>query len=490
VAQNYFDILFPFHIPNSSASAEYDQSMQDLKHLVNRKKPFSFPKWFKTRKVNNTFNALKESKERKSRLRILLPVIALILAAYPLTSFVKVVTPKILQMKKRYGVKSGASAHGYDNYQSFRLAAEHLNGSKHAGNRLAASSPDGISLYFTIDPALQESVFNYMTQMQVPYGAFVAIEPKTGRVLALTGYSSMDPAWDGMSCFRLYPMASLFKIITASAALERKQVEPETMFAFRGYSYSENPRAWDVKPGQSGQQMQLAQAMGKSINPVFGRLASDVVGRENIMNYAQRFGFNQTLFPGTQVQPSRATTPQDDLELKLMGAGLGREVKISPLHAAVMMAALANQGTMMAPILAEEIRGRDNKLLFAERPTSIRRLVTQETASQLTRMLQTTVTSGTSRRAFHDRRGRPKLASISIAAKTGSIDGKEPEGKYTWFAAYAPAEDPKIAIVALVINQDRWKIKASHLGEHALELFFAEEGGQRQAMGPAGSGTR
>jgi cell division protein FtsI/penicillin-binding protein 2 len=67
---------------------------------------------------------------------------------------------------------------------------------------------------------------------------------------------------------------------------------------------------------------------------------------------------------------------------------------------------------------------------------------------------------------------RPKLASVNICAKTGSINGKEPEGRYTWFAAFAPAEDPKIALVALIINQDRWKIKASFLGEQALEAFF------------------
>lgn len=464
--------------------------MKDLKHLSRKKKPFSFTFRFKKRTAQNTFNALKESSGRKAHLRVLLPIIAIVLALYPIVSLVKVVTPKLLQMHKQMRVKSAKTTNAYDNYQSFRLAAEHLNASRQAGNRLSASSSEGVSLYFTIDPTFQQNVFNYMTEMQVPYGAFVAIEPKTGRVLALTGYSSMDPAWDGMSCFRLYPMASLFKIITASAALEQKQVGPDTMFAFRGYSYSEDPRSWNIRPGKGGQQMPLDQAMGKSINPVFGRLASDVVGRDNIMSYAQRFGFNQTLFPGTPVQPSRATTPQDDLELKLMGAGLGREVKISPLHAAVMMAALANQGTMMAPILAQEIRDRENKLLFEEKPTSIRRLVTQETAAQLTKMLLTTVTSGTSRRAFHDRSGRPKLASVSVAAKTGSIDGKEPEGRYTWFAAFAPVEDPKIAIVALVINQDRWKIKATHLGEHALELFFAEESARRQAMGPAKSGMR
>lgn len=464
--------------------------MQDLKHLIKKKRRFFFPLRSKKRAAQNSFHALKESGSRKARLRILLPVIAAVIALYPVAALVKVAIPKLFQLQKHLRLKAATNGHDYDNYGSFRLAAAHLSGSRQSGNRLAASSAEGISLYFTIDPNLQGNVFNYMTQMQVPYGAFVAIEPKTGRILALTGYSSMDPAWDGMSCFRLYPMASLFKIITASAALEQKQVEPDTLFAFRGYSYSENPRAWDIKPGQRGQQMPLDQAMGKSINPVFGRLASDIVGRDNIMTYAQRFGFNQTLFPGTPIQPSRATTPQDDLELKLMGAGLGREVKISPLHAALMMAALANQGTMMAPILAQEIRDRENNLLFAEKPASIRRLVTQETAAQLTRMLLTTVTSGTSRRAFHDRSGRPKLASVTVAAKTGSIDGKEPEGRYTWFAAYAPVEDPKIAIVALVINQDRWKIKASHLGEHALELFFSEEAGHRQAMAPATSGIR
>lgn len=64
------------------------------------------------------------------------------------------------------------------------------------------------------------------------------------------------------------------------------------------------------------------------------------------------------------------------------------------------------------------------------------------------------------------------LASINIAAKTGSIDGKDPAGHYSWFAAYAPIEDPQIALVALVINQDKWRIKASHVGEKALEAFF------------------
>jgi cell division protein FtsI/penicillin-binding protein 2 len=68
------------------------------------------------------------------------------------------------------------------------------------------------------------------------------------------------------------------------------------------------------------------------------------------------------------------------------------------------------------------------------------------------------------------------LAGIDIAAKTGSIDGTDPKGHYSWFAAYAPAHEPRIALVALVINQDRWKIKSSQVGEQALEEFFKRTG--------------
>jgi cell division protein FtsI/penicillin-binding protein 2 len=267
-------------------------------------------------------------------------------------------------------------------------------------------------------------------------------------------------------------MASLFKIVTAAAALGENKVSPDTMFAFRGKLTSVNPKYWYVKPGSRNQEMSLATALGKSVNPVFGRLASDVVGRTSIMSCVERFGFNQSLLPGTCVPPSKAEAPQNDTELKLMGAGLGREVKVSPFHAALMMAAIANNGVMMVPSLAQEIKNGKGETVFTLKPQTARQIVTPETAGKLARMLSTTVSSGTSRKAFHDRRGRPKLASVNIAAKTGTIDGKDPAGHYSWFAAYAPINDPQIAIVALIVNQDKWKIKASYLGEQALEAFF------------------
>ena len=457
--------------------------MHDLKNITERKRLVSLSSLFrKKRNTRNTFKALAETKKDRKRLKVVLPLLCGVLALYPVSFLVKSALSGFTFSRGQGAGNANAASREPVSYRSFRLAADALKNAETAGDRLVAPLPDGGLVSYTISPALQNRVERVMAENDVPFGVFVAIEPKTGKVLALTGYSSVNPGWGDDAFYKVYPMASLFKMVTACAALELKKVEPDTMFAFRGSSYSENPKYWSVNPKKAGQQMPLDLAMGKSINPVFGRLASDVVGRELIMSYARRFGFNQTLFPGMPVVPSRAALPKDDLELKLMGCGLGREVKISPFHAAVMMAGLANKGTMLAPILAEEIRDGGNRVLPAAKTQIIGHLVTTETADKLSRMLLTTVTEGTSRRAFHDRQGRPKLPSVTICAKTGSINGTDPEGSYTWFAAYAPAEDPQIALVALVINQSRWKIKASRLGAEALEEFFADRSPDLQSL--------
>jgi cell division protein FtsI/penicillin-binding protein 2 len=354
---------------------------------------------------------------------------------------------------------------------SFVLASSLLEEATGPSDQLTSRTAEGQILHYSVRGDLQKRVHDFMATYQVPYGVFIAIEPASGRILGMTAYSAVDPNWSKNAYFNLYPMASLFKIITASAALENRKITPETVIEFRGNSYSENPRYWEASPRGKNNRMDVTSAMGKSINPVYGRLACDIAGTASIMECANRFGFNQALLPETSAKESKAAAPQTNQELMLMGAGLDHEVKISPLHAAVMMAAIANGGKMMAPGLTDRISdGKGaSKELFS--PREIRSLFSPETATALTRMLSSSVTSGTSRKAFHDRRGRPRL-NMAIAAKTGSIDGIDPRGHYSWFAAFAPAQNPRIALVALVINQDKWKIKSAQVGEQALEEFF------------------
>jgi cell division protein FtsI/penicillin-binding protein 2 len=356
----------------------------------------------------------------------------------------------------------------------FKTASDLLATAEINGSRMSAQTPDGMQHIYTIQGDLQQRVHDYLAKNQVPYGVFVAIEPATGRILGMTSYSAIDPDWARRSPYELYPMASLFKIITASAALESRKITPETIIEFRGNSYSENPRYWDISPRGRNNRMDVTYAMGKSINPVYGRVASDVAGKSLVMESVSRFGFNQELLPGTPAKPSQAGEPSSTHGLRLMGAGLDHEVKISPLHAAAIMSAIANGGRMMAPGLTSSIVDKNGVEKESFTPRELRRLVSPETSTSLTKMLSSTVLTGTSRKAFHDRRGRP-LLNVPVAAKTGSINGTDPKGHYSWFAAFAPIQNPRIALVALVINPDKWKIKASQVGEQALEEFFRKE---------------
>ena len=449
--------------------------MRDFKNITTKRRFIRLPfiGW-KKKSPHNSYKNLIESRPTLKRLRLILPLLAVLLAAYPVLHLVIDArnadsSVNLTASPSKTGVRLPREL---NEWQSFQLAADAFPSARFSGDRLLAPLPDGGSVAYSFDQELQERITKLMADFKVPYGVFVALEPKTGRVLAMVGHSSLEPEWGRRSFYNLYPMASLFKIVTAAAALEEKKVTPDTVVAFSGRLTSENPRYWQVKTGKQCQKMDLTAAMGKSVNPVFGRLAAEIVGRDCIISYADRFGFNQCLFPGTPITPSRALPPQSNADLNLMGAGLNKGVLVSPFHAAAIMAAIANNGMMMLPDPVLEIKNGNGKLVFTPKPQSVRQIITPQTAGQLAKMMSTTVNSGTSRKAFHDRRGRPRLADIAIAAKTGSINGSDPAGQYSWFAAYAPADDPQIALIALVINQPKWKIKASYVGEQALESYF------------------
>jgi penicillin-binding protein A len=462
--------------------------MQDLKHLAPNKSAagsgfFGGGRNRRLKSGGETSRLRLPSLEGKrlQQLKLALLFIAIVLALVPLSVFA-------LRKSKSAGSHlrdriatftsttptTAEAAKSPVTISRFEAASDLLATTEINGSRISALTADGSQHIYTIQGDLQRRVHDFLARNKVPYGVFVAIEPASGRILGMTSYSSIDPAWEKRSAYDLYPMASLFKIITASAALESNKITPESVIEFRGGSYSENPKYWDINPRGGNNSMNATFAMGKSINPLYGRVASDIAGKSSVMASVSRFGFNQELFPGVPTKPSQAAEPVSNHGLRLMGAGLDHEVKISPLHAAVIMSAIANGGKMMLPGLTSSIidgQGVEKELFT---PRELRHLVTPETSASLTRMLSSTVLTGTSRKAFHDRQGRP-LVAVPIAAKTGSINGTDPKGHYTWFAAFAPIQNPRIALVALVINPDKWRVKASQVGEQALEEFFKKE---------------
>ena len=340
-------------------------------------------------------------------------------------------------------------------------------------------TPDGNKVKLSIDPRLQQEVFELFRRFDPPFGAFAAIEPGTGRVVALVGYRRGGEPDPSLALKAIYPAASLIKVVTASAALERSGIDPEADISYCGSIYSVSRRANHL-PDRAGNTMTLSEAIAKSANVVFGKVTVNQVGAEGLEQYLGKYGFGQPIPFDLPVDPSRYEVPREEFELARTGAGFG-EVYVSPLHMAAIMAAIADNGAMPVPRVIDRIEDRRGEAAFEGRSSKWRDTVRPETAHTLARMMVKTIEMGTSRRAFGTPDRTPMLRDMEVAGKTGSLSGWNPRMNFEWFAGLAPVSGPKLALAALVVNDNRWKIKGNYVGKEAFSAYF----GYPSSMPPA-----
>jgi cell division protein FtsI/penicillin-binding protein 2 len=147
---------------------------------------------------------------------------------------------------------------------------------------------------------------------------------------------------------------------------------------------------------------------------------------------------------------------------------------MSPLHAALIAATIANDGEMPRATLVDRVLDAQGAVLARATPEAFRRVISAATAQQVNSMMQNTVARGTARRTFHDPAGVPFVPGITIAGKTGTLSGENPYRGYTWWVGFAPAEHPTIAVASLVVNTPTWRIKASFVAREALRYHFVQ----------------
>ncbi len=331
-------------------------------------------------------------------------------------------------------------------------------------------TPDGNKVTLSIDPRLQREVFELFRRFDPPFGIFAAVEPGTGRVVSLVGYRRGGESDPGLALKAIYPAASLIKVITASAAVEKGGVDPEAAISYCGNIYTVSRKANHLREG-CGNSMTLGEAIGKSANVVMGKVTVNHVGAEGLEEYLAKFGFGQRVPFDLPVEPSRAEVPREEFELARTGAGFG-EVYVSPLHMATIMAAIGDNGAMPTPRLIDRIEDRHGLVTYESRAEKWRDTVRPETTKALMRMMVKTIEMGTSRRAFGTAEHTPMLRDMEVAGKTGSLSGWNPRMNFEWFAGVAPVSGPKLAIVALVVNDDHWKIKGNYVGKEAFSAYF------------------
>jgi len=335
------------------------------------------------------------------------------------------------------------------------------------GDRYASVTPNNNYVFYTLDPELQEFVTSVVNRAPANHVAIVAMNPRTGAIMAIAGKS---PTVNDIEYHAGFPAASLFKVVTAAAAVEEAGIDSNSLVAFRGGTYTLNQWNYLPSPRADRRLMSVGEAMGRSCNPVFGHIGLKYLNGSILSRYATKFGFNQSLDFEAPLPHSAAVIPHDDTyELSRTAAGFG-EIKISPVHAAALVSGIANGGLLPRPQLVERIVDSDGRTLEESKPDTIQRIIQPSTAQSLLTMMRHTTTVGTSRREFM-RGNKPVLGDIEVAAKTGTLSGTDPVGLNNWFIAAAPINNPELALAVITVDPKR-AAKASHLGRLVFEKYF------------------
>jgi peptidoglycan glycosyltransferase len=321
-----------------------------------------------------------------------------------------------------------------------------------------------LNLQLTIEAGLQRTAFQALGGQP---GAIVAIRPGTGEILAMVSMPAYDPnlllgtgaaeQWQALlddpsrplsdrATRELYPPGSTFKTVVAAAAIENGIAFPETELADPAEFPLPGSTATITNAGggpcNNGISTTLLQAFVRSCNTTFARLAIDV-GAERLGEIAQLLGFNTEIrFPW---EPAESTFLTADLArdpAALGQSGIGeRDVRATPLQMALVSAAIANQGQVMAPYLVGRIFDAEGTEVEVTEPNPLNQALAPDTSALMTQMMERVVTEGTGRLAA--------VPGVRVAGKTGTATGVDGR-PHAWFIGFAPIDQPTIAVAVFV----------------------------------------
>jgi peptidoglycan glycosyltransferase len=350
--------------------------------------------------------------------------------------------------------------------------AAYLNGTadqlfyRRISDLLTGRQPKGASVEVTVDPAVQKAAYDALGNQR---GAVVALDPRTGAILAMVSKPSFDPnalsshsrtkaqrAYDRLLkdpdrpldnraiAGRLYPPGSTFKVITSAAALSGGQYTPDSLLP--GPAELDLPQTSvtlpnnDRRPCGPNDQVRLLDALRISCNTAYGSLGMSL-GEPALRQQAAKFGFGRTLQVPLTVTPS--SFPRTASPAQVAQAAIGQfDVRVTPLQVAMVAAGIANGGVVMQPYLVKRIRSSDLDTVSETSPTQFSTAVTPEVAAQLTTMMEAVVADGTGSKA--------QISGVRVAGKTGSAQTAEGAAPLAWFTSFAPADDPKVAVAVVV----------------------------------------
>ncbi len=333
------------------------------------------------------------------------------------------------------------------------------------GDLLTGRTPEGGAVVVTLDVAAQEAAGRGLAGKR---GAVVALDPATGAILALASSPSYDPnllsshdpkairsayarlAKDptgplkNRAISETYPPGSLFKVVTAAAALGSGRYTPATRVPSpTRLKLPLTNRYLSNFGGEScgdGRTTTLADALRISCNTAFANVGLSV-GAPALREQAEAFGINAGLQVPLAVARSRFPADPDAPQTALSAIGQ-YDVRLTPMQAAMIAAGVANGGVVMRPYLLQEVQTPDLATLDVAQPRELARATSPEVADALTSMMKLVVEAGTGTRA--------QIDGVAVAGKTGTAQHAEGQAPHAWFIGFAPADHPRVAVAVLV----------------------------------------
>ncbi len=327
---------------------------------------------------------------------------------------------------------------------------------------------------YSFDVKLQRSMESFFQSYGPDYGAFVAIDPVSGRILSMVSFSKQNKIKENLALRATFPSASVFKVVTAAAAIEEHKISADTLIPFNGRKHTlYKGQIFKNQMTRWTQFITLKDAFAHSINTVFGKIGVFTVGSHSLRDYAGRFGFNRKIIADFSIEEGHALIPEDSWGLAESASGFTRGNTMSPLQGALIAASVANHGVIMEPYMVQSIAKADGSLLYSAVPKVAQVAIDPDTARVIRSLMKETVMRGTSRSSF---RGffRKDFSFMDVGGKTGSLTGDSPPGKYDWFVGYADSGSQRIAFAALTIHQKQWRVKSSYLARLAIESYFRD----------------
>ncbi len=353
-----------------------------------------------------------------------------------------------------------------------------------AVQQLFALPRQGNDVVLTLDSRLQSIAYN---ALKGKMGAVVALDPRTGEVLALVSQPSFNPNkleanWADIISretdrplehryFSLFPPGSTMKVVT-SAAILRSGINTTDLYDCKGSTVI-NGQVISEQNDKAHGWVNYNMALANSCNTYFATFGVQA-GDKNFLTAAERFGFGQkipfelnipmsSISKGTDI-PTKLTT--NLLAASTFGQG---EVLVSPFHMALITAGIANQGVIMTPHLVERVLDPTQNVIFQQKPEPWLTALSKEEALKITSGMVTAVIDGTA--------APGAIPNVQVAAKTGSAEPGGNVPTHGWYIAFAPAEAPRIAIAVIVEHGGTGGGAAAPIARQILQAALSQKEG-------------